>query len=86
MWVKEIITNGYVNLDKMQEIGVQDDTGRTMAVVRASDGGTETYYLYAVPYDTKWELPHAKKACQLWLEDLIKEVSKSHVNKLLRDE
>lgn len=76
-WVKEIITNGFVNMELMQHIcispNLDTDTGKACAVF-ADDANTERYYLYLVPYTNRAEQLAAQTACELWLDDLMNEL------------
>lgn len=64
----------YVNPAQMQSFQVDDSTSEGEVLV-ISTAGTDEFELYAVPYTTTAEFHAAKVACDLWLDDLIKELS-----------
>lgn len=65
--------DSFVNAEAMSSFHVEPNLEADEMLVTCY-AGTDEYELYAVPYTNRAEELAAKAACDLWLDDLIKEL------------
>lgn len=67
-WVSELSYHGYINAEKITSIMIADadKSFHVLAFVES-----ESYILYAAPFDTPEERTEAFTACKLWLDELM---------------